>query len=57
MEYEYERTTIPALWAGWRQIAAATPVTYNNIRNVAALTQRHPAPARGLHRGKYNLCG
>ena len=25
--------------------------------NVAALTQRHPAPARGWHRGKYNLWG
>ena len=42
-------TTIPA-YAGWRQIAAATPGTSNGIRNVAAMIHRHPAPPRGWPR-------
>ena len=32
--------TIPA-YAGWRQIAAATPASYNGTPNVAAMIHRH----------------
>ena len=46
--YKCKRTTVPALRAGWRQVAAATPVTYNGIRNVAAMIHRHSSPGEGL---------
>ena len=41
--YRFKCTTIPA-YAGWRQIAAATPVTLNGKRNVAAMIHRHATP-------------
>ena len=39
--HRFKCTTIPAPGAGWRQIAAATAVTYNGTPHVAAMIHRH----------------
>ena len=41
--YKFERTTTPALRAGWRQVAAAT----------AALNEKHEPPSPGMGDGGF----